>query len=63
MCLLKSFKTEHWLSVEQSTLTAWEKSAEGIVVEETSPDGEAEKQGRLTRRRPERYVRGSKGYF
>ena len=27
----KSRATEFWLKVEQSTLTVWEKSAEGIV--------------------------------
>jgi hypothetical protein len=46
------------LRVEQSVLTAWEKSAEGIVVKEVTLMRDwkrAVKCGGLTRRRPERY--------
>jgi len=40
----KSHATEFRLRVGQPALTAWEKSAEGILAEETSPA----KQGGLT---------------
>ena len=52
-----------WLSVEQSTLIACVKSAEGILAVETSCKGCHRRCGGLTRRRPERYVRGSKRHF
>jgi hypothetical protein len=49
----------NWLRGEQSTLTAWEKSAEGIVVQEVTIKGDWKRAPRGGKDSPDEGLNGS----